>query len=52
MYVYYGNGYLVSKTDEFGRVAARTEYNAWGGVKAYVDITVDQGYRMLLPEIT
>ena len=45
-------GSVVNQTDEFGRVTMRVDYNAWGEIRAYTDATVDQGYRILLPEIT
>ena len=45
-------GSVVNLSDEHGRVTARTDYTDWGEVRKYTDITVDQGFRRLLPEIT
>lgn len=45
-------GSVVNLSDERGRVTARTDYTDWGEVRKYTDITVDQGFRRLLPEIT
>ena len=45
-------GSVMNLTDEYGRVTARTDYSDWGEVKAYTDIRVDGGFRVLLPEIT
>ena len=45
-------GSVVDLTDEYGRVTARTDYSDWGDVRKYTDITVDRGFRILLPEIT
>ena len=45
-------GSVVNLSDEHGRVTARADYTDWGEVRRYTDITVDQGFRRLLPEIT
>ena len=45
-------GSVVNLSDEHGRVTARVDYTDWGEVRKYTDITVDQGFRRLLPEIT
>ena len=45
-------GSVVNLSDEHGRVTARADYTDWGEVRKYTDITVDQGFRRLLPEIT
>jgi len=44
-------GSVVNLSDEHGRVTARADYTDWGEVRKYTDITVDQGFRRLLPEI-
>ena len=43
---------VVNLSDQYGRVTARVDYTDWGEVRKYTDITVDQGFRRLLPEIT
>ena len=45
-------GNVVNMSDQFGRVPARIDYDAWGRVTAYDSMTVDGGFRILLPEIT
>ena len=45
-------GSVVNLSDEHGRVTARADYTDWGEVRKYTDITVDGGFRRLLPEIT
>ena len=45
-------GSVVNLSDEHGRVTARADYTDWGEVRRYTDITVDGGFRRLLPEIT
>ena len=45
-------GSVVNLSDEFGRVPARADYSDWGEVTAYDTITVDGGYRILMPEAT
>ena len=45
-------GSVVNLSDQYGRVTARADYTDWGEVRRYSDITVDQGFRRLLPEIT
>ncbi|BDF71890.1 hypothetical protein CE91St40_28710 [Oscillospiraceae bacterium] len=45
-------GSVVNLSDQYGRVPARIDYDAWGSVTAYDSITVDGGFRILLPEIT
>ena len=45
-------GSVVNLSDQYGRVTARADYTDWGEVRKYTDITVDQGFRRLLPEIT
>ena len=45
-------GSVVNLSDEHGCVTARADYTDWGEVRRYTDITVDQGFRRLLPEIT
>ena len=45
-------GSVVNLSDQYGRVTARADYTDWGEVRAYTDITVDQGFRILLPELT
>ena len=45
-------GSVVNLSDQYGRVTARADYTDWGEVRRYTDITVDQGFRRLLPEIT
>lgn len=45
-------GSITNLTDEFGRVTARSDYGDWGEVRAYESITVDGGFRMLMPEVT
>ena len=36
-------GSVVNLSDQYGRVTARADYTDWGEVRAYTDITVDQG---------
>ena len=43
---------VVNLSDQYGRVTARVDYTDWGEVRRYTDITVDGGFRRLLPEIT
>ena len=45
-------GSVVNLSDQYGRVTARADYTDWGEVRKYTDITVDGGFRRLLPEIT
>ena len=45
-------GSVTNLTDEFGRVTARSDYGDWGEVRTYESITVDGGFRMLMPEVT
>ena len=45
-------GSVVNLSDQYGRVTARADYTDWGEVRRYTDITVDGGFRRLLPEIT
>ena len=45
-------GSVVNLSDQYGRVTARVDYTDWGEVRKYTDITVDGGFRRLLPEIT
>ena len=45
-------GSVVNLSDQYGRVTARVDYTDWGEVRRYTDITVDGGFRRLLPEIT
>ena len=45
-------GSVVNLSDQYGRVAARADYTDWGEVRRYTDITVNGGFRRLLPEIT
>ena len=45
-------GSVVNLSDQYGRVTAQADYTDWGEVRAYTDITVDQGFRILLPELT
>lgn len=45
-------GSVVNLSDQYGRVTARTDYTDWGEVRRYTDITVNSGFRRLLPEIT
>lgn len=45
-------GSVVNLSDQYGRVTARIDYTDWGEVRKYTDITVDGGFRRLLPEIT
>ena len=45
-------GSVVNLSDQYGRVTARADYTDWGEARKYTDITVDGGFRRLLPEIT
>ena len=45
-------GSVVNLSDQYGRVTARTDYTDWGEVRRSTDITVNGGFRRLLPEIT
>ena len=45
-------GSVGNLSDQYGRVTARVDYTDWGEVRRYTDITVDGGFRRLLPEIT
>ena len=45
-------GSVVNLSDQYGRVTARTDYTDWGEVRRTTDITVNGGFRRLLPEIT
>ena len=45
-------GSVVNLSDQYGRVTARADYTDWGEVRRYTDITVEGGFRRLLPEIT
>ena len=45
-------GSVLNLSDQYGRVTARADYTDWGEVRRYTDITVDGGFRRLLPEIT
>lgn len=45
-------GSVVKLSDQYGRVTARTDYADWGEVRRTTDITVNGGFRRLLPEIT
>lgn len=45
-------GSVVNLSDQYGRVTARTDYADWGEVRRTTDITVNGGFRRLLPEIT
>ena len=45
-------GSVVNLSDQYGRVTARADYTDWGEVRKYTDITVDGGFRRLLPETT
>ena len=45
-------GSVVNLSDQYGRVTARADYTDWGEGRKSTDITVDGGFRRLLPEIT